>query len=109
MKSAAFFASILLAATARADACELTTAAASWKNGDIEDALACAQDIQPANAAQADSKSALLTAIAFVKGQYSGAISTIRRSPAIQKTSSPLPSSPRRPPTFFTISLSRDS
>jgi hypothetical protein len=74
MKSAAFFVAILLAAGARGDACELITAAERWKSGDIEDALTCAQGIQPASAVQADSKSALLTAITFVKGQYSEAI-----------------------------------
>lgn len=78
MKREAFLVAMFLAAALRADACELSTAAASWKNGDIEEALACVESVQPASAAQADSKSALLMVIAFVKGQYRDSIESYR-------------------------------
>jgi hypothetical protein len=78
MKMASLIAVAFLASGFRADACELATALASWKNGDIEDALACAERVEPSGSAEADRKSFLLMGIAFAKGQYPESIRIYR-------------------------------
>jgi hypothetical protein len=78
MKMASLIAVVFLASAFRANACELATALASWKNGDIEDALACAERVDPSGSAEADRNTFLLMAIAFAKGQYPESIRIYR-------------------------------
>jgi hypothetical protein len=74
MKQAALIAAIALASASHATACELEAALSKWKSGNIEEAFACAQRVEPPGSAESDRRSALLMAIASVKGEYAEAI-----------------------------------
>ena len=93
MKQTALIAAIFLASATYATPCELEAALSKWKSGDIEEAIACAERVEPSSSAEADRRSFLLLAIASVKGRF----------PKILPTSRGPPSSPRRPPTICTI------
>jgi predicted aspartyl protease len=70
MRIAPLLMAVFMVTAGIARACDLPTALAKWKDGDIEDALICTRSVESSKAKDADSKSALLMVIAFVKGQY---------------------------------------
>jgi len=78
MKQTALIAAIFLASATYATPCELEAALSKWKSGDIEEALACAERVEPSASAEADRRSFLLMAIASVKGRYPEAIQIYR-------------------------------